>query len=956
LLLETVVPDAKHPPITLDQFLQLVLPTGESDWTYWVEWNTSAGKHIQRQCKDLNTVSLEIRRKSVKKLDTWFGVGAFGDRRNAHSVKAKLCFYADFDCGPGKPYATKLDALAAIAEAVERGISNGGIPQPTIIIDSGHGIHLYWVLEETLLDSGRWKRDAKRLHNMMCAGGLHPDAKVTSDIARILRAPETFNNKDPQSPTKCVVSEYNPDAIYDIDTLELLLPVMPGNVVDDGTVSQSSAAAKLQSLADLDDLISGVDTGPFSRLDDAGKQAVVGTMLQCISKPEYLDDYMEWLKVGKALHDASQMCSAADADKEWKDIWDTWSQQGKNYQADAIDEKWDGQFVGDKLNNIHFGTLVYMAKKEGFVFPNAVHQVEYPEGYIAVDFGTVRQGEEGEPGTLVCYAHFRDVSVHYDPAIGDMLSATLFFPETKRTFPFETNMLAMNAGMGDNSFAAHLARAGVLTAQDKNRAREVAYFVKAFMDKVAASTRVEKSIAHFGWVESGGRTGFSACNKVFWDDGTQSCSNVPGASLRELFTPKGSLGQWREAAQLLVDQGRPCINTIVAASFGAPLIKFTGIKGLLFSVVSPESGTGKSTAIKAANGVWVQPVEGTASTDDTVNAVVRGMEVRKNLPAFWDEIRVRDQAKQFVKLIFQLGQGKGKARMNSNASLQKVGSWETLSVAASNESLLALTNEIVGSTDAGGLRVVEFQVPELEQTDEVTRLSAYFDATFPQHHGHAGAIYAEWLAKHAGLAERLTVTMRERLAAKVNAVSAERFWVAGFASVLAGAVLAERAGLLKFDIPALLQFAEETIAQLRIDNAGKSAKNSAINMVNAFIQAHVENGIVTNDANFPGIKGRPRPVDILHPSAINDIREPLCWQHAETPALLLLNVNMFEKFMQGRNESPNATLAQLAKMGAVSYPVTGVLGKGSVKPSRVRCRMIGIDTSAGSPFHGLLNV
>jgi hypothetical protein len=69
-----------------------------------------------------------------------------------------------------------------------------GIPEPTIIVWSGHGLHLKWAFDAPLPAAAlpRWNAVQRHLHGRMQSVGLPSDAKAI-DASRILRIAGTFN-------------------------------------------------------------------------------------------------------------------------------------------------------------------------------------------------------------------------------------------------------------------------------------------------------------------------------------------------------------------------------------------------------------------------------------------------------------------------------------------------------------------------------------------------------------------------------------------------------------------------------------------------------------------------------------------------------------------------------------------------------------------------------------------
>lgn len=136
--------------------------------------------------------------------DIYFGVnprpkvGARGDKciAVAHTV------FADFDD-------------TALAVALER-ITAAGLPAPTLIINSGHGIHVYWRLVETVTDLGEWARIQRRL-----IAALGSDPRIFNP-ERLMRLPGFLNIK--RTPfTPCYVVECEPGRRYTLASVHAIL-------------------------------------------------------------------------------------------------------------------------------------------------------------------------------------------------------------------------------------------------------------------------------------------------------------------------------------------------------------------------------------------------------------------------------------------------------------------------------------------------------------------------------------------------------------------------------------------------------------------------------------------------------------------------------------------------------------------------------------------------------------
>lgn len=129
--------------------------------------------------------------------DVYFSCSIFSTAasRKAENVAGAFCFFADFDVSPdkarsGKGYGSVDDAQ----EAVQDFCATSGLPQPNLIVASGSGLHIYWVVD-SFAARDHWQGIASRLKGLMAALGLHADPSRTADCASVLRLPGTRNHK-----------------------------------------------------------------------------------------------------------------------------------------------------------------------------------------------------------------------------------------------------------------------------------------------------------------------------------------------------------------------------------------------------------------------------------------------------------------------------------------------------------------------------------------------------------------------------------------------------------------------------------------------------------------------------------------------------------------------------------------------------------------------------------------
>ncbi len=122
------------------------------------------------------------------------------DNRKAENVRQAHAFWFDIDCGEAKAatgdgYTTKGAATKAVAEFCKA----TGIPTPNALVDSGNGLHIYWLMDISV-GADEWTALAMKLKALTAKHGLLADPSRTSDRASVLRVPGTMNMKDPANP------------------------------------------------------------------------------------------------------------------------------------------------------------------------------------------------------------------------------------------------------------------------------------------------------------------------------------------------------------------------------------------------------------------------------------------------------------------------------------------------------------------------------------------------------------------------------------------------------------------------------------------------------------------------------------------------------------------------------------------------------------------------------------
>ncbi len=134
--------------------------------------------------------------------DVYFSCATFNNHSSREQINAACAYgyWLDLDCGAekaasGQGYASKKEAWAALKQFIQQ----TAMPKPTALVDSGNGLHAYWLSAEAI-PATEWEVQAAKLKALTHHYGLLADDSRTNDIASVLRVPGTFNFKKPESP------------------------------------------------------------------------------------------------------------------------------------------------------------------------------------------------------------------------------------------------------------------------------------------------------------------------------------------------------------------------------------------------------------------------------------------------------------------------------------------------------------------------------------------------------------------------------------------------------------------------------------------------------------------------------------------------------------------------------------------------------------------------------------
>jgi hypothetical protein len=794
-------------------------------------------------------------------------------QENAVALKA---FFLDIDVKPAiagkivKGYPTMAEAVTALGAFIKA----TGLPKPSMMIQSGGGLHVYWVVDRALSPHD-WYPLACALVEATKRHGLLLDDAVTTDAARVLRIPDTFNRKS--DPPRAVRIAGTPtDFDYSVERIEKSLePYKVATAVfhaNTGKLQFEVPTPPQAPLQGISDLAAGIET----TMPDQELRACLDAI------PNNKVDWNFWNTVGMRVFAATDGADYGLA--AWRDWSDTNSVSGTGESCDA---RWavlqaspptrtgSGALVNEVrtiTGDPHWTPRAYLPAPQAVLNPQVTSQVtaslalgtnsDMPQGYTRTAQGIVMllgTNEDGTPSmTPVSEYPIMDGWLQVEPW------RLHFDTVTNRGAKSQISIACESVGGMD--MRKILQSQGFMLRREPKLATE---FFVAWITKLQASKDAVMSTS-FGWSTKGQKDEGFVYGSRLWTAKGDTPAATADAVLARQYSPTGELQPWLDAADMITLQKRPALDAILASAFAAPLVYISGQTGLLMSAYSQESGIGKTTAVKVAQAVWGDPAR-TQGLDDTLNSVFGKMGQLRSLPIYWDEIKTEDDTKQFVKLTFRLTGGSEKSRMRANTTIHDSGAWQTLLISASNDSLL---DYIVGQTStspAGLMRIFEYRV-DPGTTHQISRTDAdLIRARLNDNHGQAGLIYAKFLGENIEKLRLDYADTSKALGKEVNERVDERFWIAMVACVLLGAKYANELNLTDIDEVALKAFMIEKLKDMRAERADSPndmrKKMNVSNVLAQFINAMgARHTVWTNRIHITAGKPPKGSIQVVRPT------------------------------------------------------------------------------------------
>ena len=444
----------------------------------------------------------------------------------------------------------------------------------------------------------------------------------------------------------------------------------------------------------------------------------------------------------------------------------------------------------------------------------------------------------------------------------------------------------------DDMYKSGLAPARILTqygiSVEPDNMDQMIKFMKTYIAKVQNELTPSFVRDHYGWYEVqdlngehhsefvvGAQTYTASGVKVTYLDSRAQ------AMAEHKMTVAGTLDEWKKIPRLYRELDQKSAQLLMCASFGSVFMPL-GIgtaTNVMYNFYDTVGGKGKSSLLSALASVWGDPASLPLSRTDTISAKYQQYSVYHNLPILIDEITGM-KADDMANMLYDLVNGREKNRSNrAGTELQRGGSWQTITVSTSNQSVYEMLKSFREQTLATSMRVIEMRCDFKDYTGNA-EITHKIDSVMTAVHGNyglAGREFIQYIISHPEVGKYVTDSVAA-FSQKYRRNNDERFWVTGLGVALAAGRLAVQMGLLDYDIDAL----EDWIGKVLLPDMRSSVKDSRqspVSIMADFVTDNINNTLAvqshTRQAPEPMLAGMPDPYVVIEPRGSLQIRREL---------------------------------------------------------------------------------
>jgi hypothetical protein len=720
--------------------------------------------------------------------DVWFAPALLSaERRLQENVQSIGAVWVDIDAGTeGHKAATSYKDLDEVNAALFDFANRVALPAP-YIVQSGNGLHLYWLLAEHV-SRDTWQRLADGLRNACVKLDLKADHSSTIDSVRVLRVPGTFNYKDPANPKPVVlVSE---GETCSVETVQ-------------DAIAPYKAALTTKKEAKKVNAKFAVDLPSLPK--DANKIADACAQMRLMRETRGNIPEPQWYAGLGVL----ALCERGE------ELAHEWSNGYAKYSSVETAEKFErakefAPTTCDRFRSCapelcgsceHNGRISSPVQLGEYVAPKVI-KVERVEdsGSVTTELPVPRHYEVGEQGVfftppkqkdddedearkLIIFNPLWVSRVMLSESNGDSEVEIVFItPRGKqRTASFKQELLArptdLNAWL--KSYNISIAPRAI---------EQVVFYLQAAINLINREYDEETVYDRFGWHQSG----FIVGTERVHDEGVSSARISESVDKRRLVRlgTKGDVAAWAGATRLL-DQNHFWMHRFtVCAMLSSPLLKLSDSEGSVLSL-SGESSGGKTTAASFGISAFGHPKAMTINPMSTENAFYEFWRLMSNLPVLCNEAVTMDE-KKLSNVVYAAANGEARDRLQRDGKMKEAGNFATVTCLTNNTHLLALPDRVLNEATRRRILEITFNKENVMPLTIGTELNR----VMRENYGVAGREFLQYVIANRDAVEGRIVERTAALEKGIDSANRYNVWLVAAASV--AYEIAFTLGLLQF--------------------------------------------------------------------------------------------------------------------------------------------------------------
>jgi len=792
-------------------------------------------KAVNKFAENIDDLMKQIEWIKKKGWNAYVALGTFeGYSRKKDDCLYFRSFFVDLDVGEdkaesGKGYASKEDALAAL----DKFLDESELPPP-IRIDSGTGIHAYWLLDEEVKIT-EYLPYAQKFKDYVLEH-LRADATVMAEPARIMRCPDSLNYKtDPPSPAIFLDTEFH---TYSFDAFKEFLGPVTVSTANVLKLIPKGLDEETKKMRKLDNFVNS-----FPRILELTAEGKGCAQIQyAFENAEHLEEPI-WHSV---------MTIAAHCENK-EEMVHLVSKGYVGYSPDIVNKKLENILsveksgphtcatfearnpgVCDGCPNRSLGNPIKLARvlntakvddtpadkpkaeeanKEEPIrkVTNSKKIPDFPD-YLAPFVRGVNGGIYFQPP-----AKYNKETKKYHDVDAVLLSEHDFYPYRRIYSPTDGECFMMRAHLPNDGAREFLLPMKAVYAQEKFKdvlvsggvffnqsyAKQVQEYIMKWGRYFQNTASAETMRMQMGWADDNDTfvIGNIEITEETGPDGKDTPVSPTASNITRALVKKGSFDKWKWAAQQLSDQPGLEMHAFGAmTAYGAPLMQFASTDGVSLSYEG-ESGAAKSGSLYAALSVWGNPKK-LSVFESTDNAMQSRLSTSKNILVGIDEAgnKFPEVISNFIHRIAQ-GESKLKLSGSNHTEKEQAITASTIGFFTTNHALLGIVKRKKSTPYGETARMVELFMhkPQLFK-DHPEKGKEIFDE-FRKNYGHAGPVYAHEMIKwgEPKIVKRMEFWV-ERFRKDFGFDATYRYYEDLVSTAMVGGEIAESAKLIKYDL------------------------------------------------------------------------------------------------------------------------------------------------------------